>query len=180
MSTVPRVLVTGASSGIGREMARQLGARGYRVALTGRREQELREAARQVKAEGGEALPLIGSVTDREVVARHYATIRERWGRLDWAILNAGVGDSVDARRFSAERYHRLFAVNVLGVVNWLEAVLPDMIEAGSGTVAGISSLSPLMRHVIRHLPAAVYDALVGRMAGRRPEGATRAGDGRG
>jgi short-subunit dehydrogenase len=268
MSTVLRVLVTGASSGIGREMARQLGARGYRVALTGRREQELREAARQVEREGGEALPLIGSVTDREVVARHYATIRERWGRLDWAILNAGVGDSVDARRFSAERYHRVFAVNVLGVVNWLEAVLPDMIEAGSGTVAGISSLaawrglpgagaysaskaalatllestrvdlrgtgvhvvsvfpgfirtwsanpdadrgkpflldlddgarrilvgidrkhavvhfpwplSPLMRHVIRHLPAAVYDALVGRMAGRRPEGATRAGDGRG
>jgi NADP-dependent 3-hydroxy acid dehydrogenase YdfG len=142
VSSARRVLVTGASSGLGREMARQLGARGYRVAVTGRREPELREAARQAERDGGEALALVGSVTDREVVARHYATIREAWGGLDWAILNAGVGDSVDARRFSAERYHRVFAVNVLGVVNWLEAVLPGMLEAGSGTVAGISSLA--------------------------------------
>ena len=268
MSAALRVLVTGASSGLGREMARQLGARGFRVAVTGRREEELREAARQAEREGGESLPLVGSVTDREVVARHYATIRERWGGIDWAILNAGVGDAVDARRFSAERYHRVFAVNVLGVANWLEAVLPGMIEAGSGTVAGISSLaawrglpgagaysaskaalatllestrvdlrgtgvhvvtvfpgfirtgsanpeadrgkpflldlddgvrrilagierkqtvvhfpwplSSFMRHVVRHLPAAAYDALVGRMAGRRAEGGTREGDGRG
>ena len=105
MSAARRVLVTGASSGLGREMARQLGARGFRVAVTGRREAELREAARQAEREGGEGLPLVGSVTDREVVARHYATIRERWGGIDWAILNAGVGDSVDARSFSAEPY---------------------------------------------------------------------------
>jgi NAD(P)-dependent dehydrogenase (short-subunit alcohol dehydrogenase family) len=268
MSPALRVLVTGASSGLGREMARQLGARGFRVAVTGRREEELRETARQTESAGGESLPLVGSVTDREVVARHYAAIRERWGGLDWAILNAGVGDAVDARRISAERYHRVFAVNVLGAVNWLEAVLPGMIEAGHGTVAGISSLaawrglpgagaysaskaalatllestrvdlrgtgvhvvtvfpgfirtgsanpeadrgkpflldledgvrrilagierkqavvhfpwplSPFMRHVVRLLPAPAYDALVGRLAGRRAEGATREGDGRG
>ena len=60
----------------------------------------------------------------------------------DWAILNAGVSDSVDARRFRAGAYHRVFATNVGGAVNWLEAVLPDMISAGSGTVAGISSLA--------------------------------------
>ncbi|HSD67841.1 MAG TPA: SDR family NAD(P)-dependent oxidoreductase [Vicinamibacteria bacterium] len=266
MSTALRVLVTGASSGLGREMARQLGARGFRVAVTGRREPELREAARQAEREGGEGLPLVGSVTDREAVARHYAEIRERWGGIDWAILNAGVADSVDARSFSAEPYHRVFAVNVLGVANWLEAVLPGMIEAGHGTVAGISSLagwrglpragaysaskaalaallestrvdlrgtgvrvvsvfpgfirtgsadpdadrgkpflldlddgarrilagiergdavvhfpwplSSFMRHVVRHLPAAAYDALVGRLAARRSEGGE--GDGRG
>jgi len=123
-------------------MARQLGRRGWRVAVTGRREGELEETARQVESAGGECLPLVGSVTEMETVKRHYATIRERWGGLDWAILNAGVGDSTDARRFRAEPYHRLFATNVGGVVNWLEAVLPDMIEAGRGTIAGISSLA--------------------------------------
>jgi NAD(P)-dependent dehydrogenase (short-subunit alcohol dehydrogenase family) len=137
-----RVLITGASSGLGREMARQLGARGWRVAVTGRREAELQETARRAEAAGGECLSLVGSVTDPEAVKRHYAAVKQRWGGLDWAILNAGVGDSVDARHFRADPYHRVFATNVGGAVNWLEAVLPDMIAAGSGTVAGISSLA--------------------------------------
>jgi NAD(P)-dependent dehydrogenase (short-subunit alcohol dehydrogenase family) len=150
MTSVPRVLITGASSGLGREMARQLGGRGWRVAVTGRREQDLEETALRVRSAGGECLALPGSVTEPEVVKRHYATIRERWGGLDWAILNAGVGDSVDARRFVAATYHHVLATNVGGAVNWLEAVLPGMIEAGSGTIAGISSLAAL-----RGLPGA-------------------------
>jgi NAD(P)-dependent dehydrogenase (short-subunit alcohol dehydrogenase family) len=137
-----RVVITGGSSGIGREMARQLGARGWRVAITGRREGELQETARLVRAVGGECLELVGSVTDPETVTRHYAAIRDRWGGLDWAILNAGVGDSVNARRLRAETYRQVLATNVGGAVNWLEAVLPGMIEARSGTVAGISSLA--------------------------------------
>jgi NAD(P)-dependent dehydrogenase (short-subunit alcohol dehydrogenase family) len=137
-----RVLVTGASSGLGREMAQQLAARGFRVAVTGRREHELAETARLVEAGGAECLPLVGSVSFPEVVARHAEAIRERWGGLDWLVLNAGIGDAVDARRFSAERYHEVFATNVGGAVNWLGAVLPGMIEAGHGTVAGISSLA--------------------------------------
>lgn len=136
------MLITGASSGLGREMARQLGGRGWRVAVTGRREEELVETVRQAEAAGAECLSLPGSVTEPDTVKRHYAAIRQRWGGLDWAILNAGVGDSVHARRFQAGVYHRVFATNVGGAVNWLEAVLPDMIEAGSGTIAGISSLA--------------------------------------
>ena len=137
------MLVTGASSGLGREMARQLAGRGWRVAVSGRREDELQETARRVTSAGGECLTLVGSVTEPEVVKRHHAAIRDLWGGLDWAILNAGVGDPVDARgEFDAATYHRVFATNVGGAVNWLEAVLPGMIEAGRGTVAGISSLA--------------------------------------
>jgi NAD(P)-dependent dehydrogenase (short-subunit alcohol dehydrogenase family) len=123
-------------------MARQLAARGFRLALTARREAELRETARLVESAGAECLPLAGSVTDPEQVARHYAAIEAKWGGLDWAILNAGIGDGVDGRRFRADVYHRVLATNVGGVVNWLEAVLPGMIAAGSGLVAGISSLA--------------------------------------
>jgi NAD(P)-dependent dehydrogenase (short-subunit alcohol dehydrogenase family) len=137
-----RVLVTGASSGLGREMARQLGSRGFRVAVTGRREADLQETARRVESAGGECLVLAGSVTEPEVVRRHYAAIRQAWGGLDWAVLNAGIGDSVDGRDFRAETCHRVLATNVGGAANWLEAVLPGMIEARSGTVAGISSLA--------------------------------------
>jgi NAD(P)-dependent dehydrogenase (short-subunit alcohol dehydrogenase family) len=137
-----RALVTGASSGLGREMARQLAARGFRVAVTGRRERELTDTARLVEAQGGECLTLVGSVCEPEVVARHAGTIRERWDGLDWLVLNAGVADGVDARHFSAESYHRVFATNVGGAVNWLAAVLPWMLEAARGTVAGVASLA--------------------------------------
>jgi NAD(P)-dependent dehydrogenase (short-subunit alcohol dehydrogenase family) len=137
-----RVLVTGASAGLGREMARQLALRGFRLAVTGRRERELAETARLIEAAGAECLPLVGSVAEAEVVARHAGAIRERWGGLDWLVLNAGIGDAVHARHFSADRYHEVFATNVGGAVNWLEAALPGMIEAGHGTVAGISSLA--------------------------------------
>jgi len=142
VSPLRRALVTGASSGLGREMARQLAGRGFEVAVTGRRESDLQETARRVRANGGECLVLVGSVTDREDVRRHYAAIREAWGGLDLAILNAGIGDAVDGRAFCAETVHRVLATNVEGAANWLEVVLPDMIAAGAGTVAGISSLA--------------------------------------
>ena len=137
-----RALVTGASSGLGREMARQLAARGFRVAVTGRRERELAETARLVEAAGAECLALVGSVSEPEAVAAQAGRVRDRFGGLDLMILNAGIARGVDARHLSAECYHEVFATNVGGAVNWLGAVLPWMIEAGSGTVAGISSLA--------------------------------------
>ncbi len=137
-----RVLVTGATSGLGRELARQLGARGWRVAATGRRADELQKTAQLVRAAGGEALVLPGSVTDDEQVRGHYAAIRSAWGGLDWAILNSGVGEAMDAREFSAEVVRWTFDVNLLGAARWLEAALPGMIAQGSGVIVGVASLA--------------------------------------
>ncbi len=137
-----RVVVTGATSGLGRELAVQLARRGAKVALTGRRADKLKATAEAVRAAGGEALELVGSVADLAEVKAHYAAIRAAWGGLDWAILNAGVGDSVNARRFSAENYRWTFETNVVGVANWLEAVLPDMLAARKGVIAGIASVA--------------------------------------
>ncbi|MBI5883650.1 MAG: SDR family NAD(P)-dependent oxidoreductase [Elusimicrobia bacterium] len=142
-----RALVTGATSGLGRAMAIELGRRGWRVALTGRRKEKLASAVAEVRAAqagatGAACLELLGSVTDPETVRRHYAVVKDAWGGLDWAILNAGVGDAVDARRFSAENYRWTFETNVFGVAHWLEVVIPDMVAAGTGTVAGVASLA--------------------------------------
>jgi short-subunit dehydrogenase len=137
-----RVVVTGATSGLGREMAAQLAREGARVALTGRRREKLDEAAAAVRAAGGEALALVGDVTDPERVKAHYAEIKKAWGGLDWAILNAGVSESVSAREFSAANYRWTFETNVFGVTNWIEAVLPDMLAARSGVIAGVASLA--------------------------------------
>jgi short-subunit dehydrogenase len=138
-----RVLITGATSGLGREMAVQLARRqGAKIAITGRRLEMLTETEKLVKAAGAECLALCGGVADLAEVKGHYARIKDAWGGLDWVILNAGVGDSVNAREFSAENYRWTFEINVFGVANWLEAVIPDMLKQGSGVIAGIASLA--------------------------------------
>jgi NAD(P)-dependent dehydrogenase (short-subunit alcohol dehydrogenase family) len=137
-----RAVVTGATSGLGRELAVQLGRRGWRVAVTGRRADALQETAALVSAAGGQALLLPGSVTEDDEVRGHYAAIKSAWGGLDWAILNAGVGDAMDAREFSAELVRWTFDANVFGAARWMEAVIPDMLAQGSGVIAGIASLA--------------------------------------
>ncbi len=142
MKGATRAVITGATSGLGRELALQLARRGWRIAVTGRRADALKETAQLVAEAGGEPLILVGSVTDDEEVRAHYALIKKEWGGLDYALLNAGVGDSMHATEFRTETYRWTFDTNVLGVCRWLEAILPDMIAQGSGVVAAVASLA--------------------------------------
>ncbi|OGS39906.1 MAG: hypothetical protein A2506_00500 [Elusimicrobia bacterium RIFOXYD12_FULL_66_9] len=137
-----RVLITGATSGLGRGVAVLLARRGWRLALTGRRVDALQETARLVIEAGGEALPLPGSVTDMDEIRAHHAAIKAAWGGLDWAILNAGVSESMDSKAFSEELVRWTFDANLFGVCRWLELLIPDMVAQGSGVIAGISSLA--------------------------------------
>ena len=137
-----RILITGASSGIGRAMAVQLAKEKNKIAITGRREDKLRETAEEIKKAGGEALLLSGDTSEPQTVTRHYGEIREKWGGLDWAILNAGISLRNPGNHFSADIYKKTFETNVFGAAYWLEAVIPDMVKAKNGVIAGISSLA--------------------------------------
>lgn len=137
-----RVLITGATSGLGRELAVQLGRRGWRVAVTGRRREQLDETAALLSEAGGEPLALYGSVTELDEVKGHYAAIKAAWGGLDWAVFNAGVGESMDAREFSSELVRWTFDANLFGVARWMECVIPDMLAQRSGMIAGVASLA--------------------------------------
>lgn len=136
------VLITGASSGIGRALALELGRRGARVGLTARRASELSEVAEEVSRAGGKALALPADVRraeDMNVVAER---VREEWGRVDLLIANAGLTSTTAGTHLDAAEAGDVITVNVIGVVNSVAAVLPDMLRRGEGHLVAISSLA--------------------------------------
>jgi short-subunit dehydrogenase len=135
------LLITGASSGIGASLAVRLARHGGHIALLARRRERLDEVAARVRAEGGEPLVVLADVVDRDSVARAYREVVSAQGPVDVAFLNAGVGDATRLAKFDARRVREVFEVNVFGVANWLEALLPDLIARGRGVIAVTSSL---------------------------------------
>jgi NADP-dependent 3-hydroxy acid dehydrogenase YdfG len=136
------VLITGASSGIGAAVARHLGRLGCRLALFARRAAELEAVAREVESGGGKALVVPGDVTSLAQVRAAHERIARETGPVEVAFLNAGVGDVTTVTHFNAEQIRRLFDVNVMGQVNWLDVLLPAMVARRAGTIVGTSSLA--------------------------------------
>jgi short-subunit dehydrogenase len=136
------VLVTGASSGIGEALAVEFGRRGASVGLLARREEVLGEVARKVEAAGGRAFAVAVDVREAEAVREAAAKVREQFGPIDVLVANAGVGEITLARAFDIEVVTQVLSVNVLGAMNSVAAVLPQMLERGSGQIVGISSLA--------------------------------------
>jgi len=139
-ATAPVALITGASSGIGAALARELSGRGYRLTLVARRTERLASLAAEL---GGEPATLVlpCDVRDRAAVERTAATALGHWGRLDLLALNAGVGGSTPFPDFDMAVATRVIETNLLGVLHWLAPCLPTLTEAG-GTVVAISSLA--------------------------------------
>lgn len=136
------VLITGASSGIGEELARQLGVQGARLALTARRRDLLETLAQEIVAQGGEQPVVVEcDVTRNGDLERSVAASIQHWGKLDVVVANAGFGVSGALNRLSLEDYRRQFETNVFGVLRTIYAALPE-IERASGHIAIIGSVS--------------------------------------
>lgn len=136
------VFITGASSGIGRALAVELGRKGASVGLLARRAESLQEIVKEIESAGGRALALPADVRDAEAVRAAADKLRAEFGRLDVLVANAGVGATTDARDLRAEEVADVVSINVLGAVNSVTAVLPAMLQQGSGQLVAISSLA--------------------------------------
>ncbi len=130
--------VTGASAGIGRAVAIELAKRGYRVAATARRADELGRLAGELP--GIVSYP--GDVTDRAEMARIVARIEAEHGPIALAFLNAGVYFPAERKGFAAEVVWRTLEINVGGVINGLEPLIAAMKPRGRGQIAINSSLA--------------------------------------
>jgi ribitol 2-dehydrogenase len=134
------VLITGASSGIGRAMAHTLAAEGVKLVLVGRSAERLEAVAKKLSAV--ESLVLSADLTKPAEVERVASDALVRFGRIDILLANAGLyipGDVVDG---NANAWDEMLAVNVNSVFRLIRAVLPQMIERKSGDIIVTSSIS--------------------------------------
>ncbi len=147
-----RAIITGASSGIGLGLARELARRGWAVALLARRADLLAQAAAEIS--GAVAIPCdVADGAAVETAVRHAEKVLG--GPIDLAVANAGVGINTHAAKFHLADADQMIRVNVIGTMNLFAAVIPSMIERRSGRFAAVASLAGL-----RGLPtAAVYSA---------------------
>jgi NADP-dependent 3-hydroxy acid dehydrogenase YdfG len=152
-STLGRVWLTGASSGIGEALVGPLVDAGARVAISARREAPLETLAARHPA--GRVLPLPLDVTDRDAVHAAARTIEAAWGGIDLAVFNAGTHIPVSGVAPNAADFETLMRVNYFSVVYGVEAVVPGMLARGRGHVAAVASVAGY-----RALPtAAAYGA---------------------
>jgi NAD(P)-dependent dehydrogenase (short-subunit alcohol dehydrogenase family) len=136
-------IVTGASRGIGREIAISFAQAGASVVLAARTFTELCEVAEFIVSQGGTALPLCTDVTDRDSVQRLVSTTISRFGRIDILVNNAAGANYISSLVLSDDsRWKQVFDANVFGVYLCSKAVLPHMIRAKSGRIINISSIA--------------------------------------
>jgi NADP-dependent 3-hydroxy acid dehydrogenase YdfG len=138
------VLITGASSGIGGGIARELGGAGAKLVLGARRTDRLQALAEEIRSKGGEVLTRRLDVTDRADVAAFADAAREAFGRVDVMVNNAGVMPLSLMASLKVDEWDRMVDVNIKGVLYGIAAVLPEMTARGSGHIINIASIGGL------------------------------------
>ncbi len=134
--------VTGASSGIGRAVARRLCAEGFTVFATARSAGKLADLAAEAGSFGGRIVAMPGDVTDADDMARIVDTIERQHGALALAIFNAGVFLPVYGEALEVGDFERSFAVNLGGVVNGMVPAVEAMKRGNRGQIAFVASVT--------------------------------------
>lgn len=129
-------LVTGGGSGIGAAAARRLARAGARVGVLGRTEEELRQVAEEIEAEGGQALALTADISEQEEMRRAVEELVERFGRLDVVFANAGInGVWAPLDELELSEWRRTIDINLTGTFITMQAALPHLRERGGSVI---------------------------------------------
>jgi NADP-dependent 3-hydroxy acid dehydrogenase YdfG len=155
-------IVTGAGSGIGAAIARELASLGARLVLADLSEERLAATAAVIAASGGEAAPVVADVRNFHDTERMRDRCREGYGRIDFTVANAGTGDTSTLHEGDPERWRVVIETNVLGVAHTVRAVLPTMREQGDGHLVLMASVSGRETYVGEPIYIASKWAVVG------------------
>lgn len=134
------VVITGASSGIGRASALEFGRRGASVALVARNREALETVAAEIRGLGGSAEVLVADVADWAQVQRLAAETVERFGRIDTWVNNASLYLAGPFDEIEIEATQRLMQVNVMGQIHGMKAAVPYLKQEGRGALINVSS----------------------------------------
>ncbi len=134
------IIITGASSGIGKATALKLSKKGAKVLLSARRKDELQALKKSIEKETGEALVVIADVTKKPDMDRLVAKTLEAYGTVDAIINNAGLMPLSFVKKLKTNEWEKMVDVNIKGVLNGVAAVLPTLIKNKSGHIINISS----------------------------------------
>ena len=138
MTETKHIVITGASGGIGAELARQLGACGHRLVLAARREKELQDAAARA---GAGAIAVTADVTTRADVERLRDRAIEALGHVDVWVNNAGRGITKPVLELTDEEFDLMMTVNVKSALYGMQAIAPHFIARGRGQIVNVSSM---------------------------------------
>ena len=138
--TTKTIVITGASSGIGRQIALEMAADGHQFFLLGRSKKRLEAVQREVVSLGGKAHFGVGDVSEETAVNQLYSEIQKKVGSVDVLVANAGVGYFGNLEDMSVEQFDEQFNTNVRGVFLWLRKVLPEMRKRNGGQIIVTSS----------------------------------------
>lgn len=150
-----RVMITGASSGIGKAVAFECAAKGAKLTLASRNYNRLRQAAEEIRSAFPEIeAPLVipCDVTDKKDVKRLIEGSADRFGGIDILLNNAGLGVYGDVEKTTIEDFRSVMEANFFGAVHCIFEALPFMKEAGKGLIVNIASLAA--KHGVPYLGA--------------------------
>ena len=139
------VLITGASSGIGKNVALTLANYGAKIIIVARREKKLLQTTRQLRKLKIKVLPIVGDIRDRDVRARIIENSLKKFGRIDVLINNAGLGKASLFLEQPISEIDELIETNVLGLIKMSKLVIPIMKEQNKGLIINISSSLALL-----------------------------------
>jgi short-subunit dehydrogenase len=156
------VVITGASSGFGEQIARRCAKRGANVVLAARSSAPLEQLAQELGARDGRALAVAADVTSEADVARLAAATLDRYGRADVLVANAGFGMLDRIADAPIEDLREMIEVNLIGTTRCIKALLPSMLQRRSGQVVIMASIAGLIAtHNMGYYSASKF-ALVG------------------
>ena len=159
------VILTGAGSGIGRVTAKMLGELGANVFVVGRRENLLKESVKEIEDAGGKGDYLSADLEDGDSAANVAKEAIKAFGNIQYLVNNAGHSSKVRSMRYvEKDDWQSVFNVNVEGVYRLTQAILPNMIENGGGTVVTISSMAAINPGLMGGVPYSSAKAAVAAM----------------